>query len=65
MVGIDFLSKGGHTSRAVQKRADGCSRLSKGDTRPAMQVSPRLKMLRGDGHRHHDTFRGRLDNLHL
>src|SRR5947208_5279958 len=65
MVGIDFLPKGDHASRTVQKRAGGGSRLSECNASPAMQVAPRLQMLCGHWHRHHDTFRGRLDDLHL
>jgi hypothetical protein len=65
MVGIDFLPKGDHASRAVQKRAGGGSRLSECDAGPTMQVSLRLQMLGGHRHRHHDPFRGRFDDLHL
>src|SRR5207247_10717928 len=45
MVGIDFLPKGDHASRTVQKRAGGGGRLSECDAGPAMQVAPRLQVL--------------------
>jgi hypothetical protein len=65
MIGIHLLPKCDHAWRTIQKRADGCSRLSESDTRPTMKVSQRLMMLCRDRHRHHDLFSGGLDYLHL